>query len=607
MRDKRAESGGMPIKKLVSIILALVVVVTIFIFIALSDVHGFVKYLPWIGSSGGDPVDTIISGVVYGVPVSLNLNNGEHVCIIQEAHSQNLNEPDASWLLDYGLKGKDLYKKKGGKYVKVDTGIDWIPKYMMDEKKADAELKFLEVKLMEAVRDYYKEVYDGYKKAEKIDGIEALEYHLEQRYVPTYSSPRVAYVEINNLFLKDSSLLNLNYLYGLENYRKLFLEGAKLDELIAENNLDIKLIKVEMRYDSGEKNERYILQSTKDENYAVAGGVLYKFENDEWKLIEDPSYRLMISDPQKFIEQIIRQDLMKECKDWNKKIVPFESPETDYRYLSEFKFDVLLKDYDGRCIVYDSKDDPGFEHYGVKYERKSERRSFGTLLSKKEWRMYELDENGQWEDIEDEYDSLEDEGLRIVNVKYYLEDAEKRFGEELSLYNVEFCYDSKGEDCIAIGVDYIDLTRFEMVKLLRRAKEDGVSNLGTLKKYDVDLKKSVGSVTDKDLFIVYSSSSSSPSFKHSSLDLLLEDLQYKLDISLPSRKVGDKYTYYIQADHFVTAYDTVPILINNGDLYRRSGESVVKLNSNNAPLLYDERADQLFKAGVVSGYLKDFC
>jgi hypothetical protein len=118
-------------------------------------------------------------------------------------------------------------------------------------------------------------------------------------------------------------------------------------------------------------------------NYGVRGWDLYTKQGDEWKYYDTKMDRVT-SDQSKepmgsqIRMQVIRQGLVEAC-------YLDENDFKDTEILGK-KVKLLLNDENGKCIIYESKEQASLEHYGVK--------KIGS-----EVHFYWLDSDGIWKEV----------------------------------------------------------------------------------------------------------------------------------------------------------------------------------------------------------------
>ncbi len=170
------------------------------------------------------------------------------------------------------------------------------------------------------------------------------------------------------------------------------------------------------------------------EGYGVKGWELYtKYEN-EWKLAIPKTERMdrVTSDQNKepmgaWIRlQVIRQDLIEACY--------FDESDFKNTEILGEEVKLLLGDEDGKCTIYESKEQPALEHYGIK-------------KTDENFVLYELDENGKWQMTAETFNDAQIKDAEIANS---LIQKEKEIKDSLSNFVVQFCASGNptGDECM---------------------------------------------------------------------------------------------------------------------------------------------------------------
>jgi hypothetical protein len=352
MVNKRG-SQDLANKKLITIILLAILLFLVLLTIVGLDINSFFEALPDFLPGAGNPKNLTEKAEVkvlpdaYEVEVTVLLNDGDSRCIIKEAPKSFQNKP-YEWLMNYGVKEWDLQIKEGS-WKTENTGIDWLTQEMIGKQETFQTLKFYEnlaaLKIKEEIQK---------KSSEDIMS------KLNLEYSDTFNS--AIHTNILNHEVNLETFDNQN-----TPYMRAELETIKDDLSFEEYNM--KLIKADV---NGE--DKYLFQSTKKENYAIRNSQIY-LNQGTWEIYSqnDIPYENVKN-------QVIRQDLIEACY--------LDENEFKQTTLLGKPVNLLKRDSQGKCFVYESPQDPSLERYAVT-------KPILKLTSKPQY--YYLTETGNWQ------------------------------------------------------------------------------------------------------------------------------------------------------------------------------------------------------------------
>ncbi len=404
MRGKKAQER-IAISKTVKYVLLILIIAVILLWIINNDVYGFFSNISdYI--HGRPPVNLTERVKIYGSEVEITLNDGKGKCVISDTFNlNNRDNEDDSWLKNYAVSGNDLYKKGALGWGIEETGIEWIPVYMIELDEEYLKLRNEEKRAMLEVNEFYSQVGTS---EEELGG----EWNAQVGFA---------------IYMQDLKPSDLEFLDRLnENQKKMVIPvidavvmGIDPTHLALGLTVDsqFELIKAEVN-----EKEKYLIRSVKNKNLAINSGKFYVFENDNWRL-SDINYPAGLTE-EKIIDQIIKQELIREC---------YYGGDNRFKNATVYgdKVTLLLRDPYKKCIVYNSSDNE-LQHYGLK------------KTSSIDWtrELYELEEDLKWNDEIDGNIPTSEE-VKEARIAHNLIQRDKELEEHLSNYDIKFCSNRK--------------------------------------------------------------------------------------------------------------------------------------------------------------------
>ena len=407
MKGKKG-SQGLINKKLITIIILAILLCLVLLAIFGLDVHSFFEALPDFLPGSGNPTNLEENAEIrvipdpYSVEVTILLNDGDSRCIIKEAPKSFQNKP-YEWLMNYGVKEWELQIKKGS-WKTENTGIDWLTQEMIEKYDLLQNLRFYENFAALKIKQKIQE-----KASEDILS------NLNLEYSNTFNSATNTNVldEEVNLETFDNSKVP---------HMRSELERIKNEMNFEEYNM--KLIKAEV---NGE--DKYLFQSTKNENYAIRNSQIY-FNKRGWKVYSETDFSY-----EKLKNQVIKQELIKACY--------LDEDEFKETTILGKQVTLLKRDWDGKCFIYESPNNKELERYAVT-------KPIFKLTSKPQY--YYLNDKGVWET--DKAIQWESEELKQAEIAYKLIQAEEEIRKYLDSQLIKFCGSQNPKDPYCVDIDF---------------------------------------------------------------------------------------------------------------------------------------------------------
>lgn len=403
MINKKADEKISPLIRLILVVLVLVIV---FFSLISFDVFKFFKNLPDFLMGKGPPDELLVDAVVYEIGVKVLLNDGDGRCVV----AQILDEDKTNdWLKSYGVRRGELEINK----KRVET-IDWITEDMVEDTWISSRLLNAEKNAIEELKPLYMRRAESFASSGIQDPSTYSPLTGPSDFGTRYIQAVNEYV-INN---KDVSLVTFE-----DKATASEIKGQEFETMI--NSIDLEKFGISFVKTKINGEDKYLFQSIENNDFAIRGYEIYKLINGEWIKLGEKQYPYLYSS-EKLKNQLIKQDLMKACY----------SEEDDFKDTKILRKPVtlLLKDNDfggdGKCIIYESKEDNSLEHYSLKYYLP------GGLL--KIARLYKLDWDGNWENINDKLPS--DEEIKIIPLMQGLIQEEKSLITHINSFELELCY-----------------------------------------------------------------------------------------------------------------------------------------------------------------------